>query len=844
MQKPAATRTAQSPLYALLIAALFAVVLPFIASVDQADAQVSVLKDHARPGLLVGGVLHGYNTVSVPEERRYRWDEGDYANVAGREFSAVTATAYMAYGPWSNPNNPIDTSGLDAIVDWAQEPAHRMPVHGHVLLYPLANKDLTWWNDLPRGSGEHERLAREYIETMAGHRAGEMWVWDVVNEVFDDDGNDVDEDGLRTEYLEYQEIGSDYVEKAFRWAAAADPNALLIINDYGIAAVNQKSTNLLNYMKKLRDDGVPIDGVGFQMHQLDPGNTPDYQSIRNNFARFAAEGFKLFITELDVMAKATVSDAPPSATQVARQKEIYRELTKIAVEQPAVESLLLWDFADGRSWIHPTDRQLGDIPPGRYSFPAPWSGGAGSEALVRKPAYDGIVEGLVAAVDEPDPTASPYRLTAAWEPATANLTRSGDLFPGDGIDLAIQGVRGDQWTIEAAPDAGTGWFRLRNTWGADDGYLTRRGVPDGAGGYTPTGNLDLHPLQVTWTSQLWRFEPIGDGQYRIRNGWEPESGVLMRNGVQNASGGWDPGSTVSLYPQVDAWTSQRWAAQPVVPAIDCPVGEAQAESGRLTGAMQRYGDATAGGSASVDAAVGTRNNYAAPNAANAVEVCARVESAGRYRVDARVIAPDSGSDSFWVSVDGGEPALWHIPRTTNWTTRRVVDASTGAAFTVDLTPGQHDIRFFHRETGARLDSVTLVRVGGSEPECSAGSAEAESGAAFGTMQVSGDGTASGGQRAGVPASERNSYVLDEANRLEVCVTVPSAGQYAISARTIAPDGRNDSFWIGANDAEPTVWHVPQSTTWANRRAPGTFSLRAGDNTITIYARESTSKPEA
>jgi len=99
------------------------------------------------------------------------------------------------------------------------------------------------------------------------------------------------------------------------------------------------------------------------------------------------------------------------------------------------------------------------------------------------------------------------------------------------------------------------------------------------------------------------------------------------------------------------------------------------------------------------------------------------------------------------------------------------------------------------------------------------------------MQISGD-------RAGVPSTERNTYTRDEANRLEVCVTVPAAGQYTISARTIAPDNGSDSFWVGANGAAPTVWHVPKSTTWRTTRAQGTYSLRAGDNTITFYARES------
>jgi len=653
-------RLARPSFVAFVAALLIATLLTSIPG-GEASAQSTRLKDVARPGLSVGAVLHSYDPA---------WDDGQYIQVAGEEFNAVTATAYMPWGPWPNPNGPIDTTPLGDVIEWAQNRPQPIPVHAHGLVYPLANQSLNWWNNLQPGSGDHERLLKQYVDTMASAHAGDIWVWDVVNEVFADEGNHPsnarDADGLRTSYDEYIEIGPDYVEKAFRWAKDADPNALLIFNDYGIAEMNQKSDNLLAYATKLRDRGVPIDGIGFQMHFQGHLYSPDYQSIRQNLARFAAAGFRLFITELDVMA-ADVMDADgngapdrqPTAAELQQQKSVYAEIARIASEQPAVESLLMWDFADNRSWLHPitTDGPIGGVVPGRYTFPAPWSDGAVGESLTKKPAYDGLIEGLRTVARQPDPNAGPHRLTAAWEPTTANLARSGDLFPGDGVDLAIEGVRGDQWTIEAASDAGAGWFRLRNTWGANDGYLTR----------------DLHPLQVEWTSQLWRFEPIDDGYYRIRNGWEPDSGVLMRNGVPNGNGGYDAGATVSLYTQVDAWTSQRWSTQPVVQPIDCQLGETQAESGQLNGAMTRFSDSNAGGSAYVDAAVGTRNNRTAPNAANAVEICALVDSPGRYRVDARVIAPNSGADSFWVSVDDGTPALWHIRRTTSWTTRTAVD---------------------------------------------------------------------------------------------------------------------------------------------------------------------------
>lgn len=547
------------------------VLIPPAASAQ--GVQPDRLADAARPGLAVGGVLHGYDGD---------WSQGDYLGIARDEFSAITGTIYKGWNGWDDFGQGIDTSGWENIAGWGAR--NGKLVHGHALVYPLSTAASPWYTR--DANIDHEALMRQYVTTVAQSTAGDVWVWDVVNEVMADPG-DTRRDGwgLRNDWIEYEKIGPDYVDKAFRWAEAADPDALLIINDYGAEELNEKSNNLFAYVNELRRRGVPIDGVGFQMHWQGHLSEPNYPSIRANMARFADAGFRIFFTELDVMAKDAPDDSvPPTRFELEIQRSIYEEIARIATEQPAVDALLMWDYADDRSWLHPTIFDLGAVAINRYTWPAPWTNGNPGERIDRKPAHGGLIEGL-AARTAPDFGAGQWRLTSNWESQTSYLRVGADEVI---VGAADPNGAGD-WTIEAA---GSGFHRLR----VGDQYLTRQGEPDGGGGYRPTGELELQSLNTGWSSQLWRFEGEGDA-WRIVNGWSTGTGLLTRAGVPDGVGGWLPGNTSSLNEQ-NEWSSQRWTLESVGGGGDSSVdvlSSCLAENGRIdidiandTGAAQTY----------------------------------------------------------------------------------------------------------------------------------------------------------------------------------------------------------------------------------------------------------------
>lgn len=553
--------------FRLVVAAFLSLALGLVAAPPIAESQASpTLKDQARTGLAVGGMTNGWDS---------EWPAGQHLQIASREFNAVTATMYMGWAGWLRPGEQnISHRGLDNVVQWAGDDTQ---VHGHVLVYPLSNQALPWFQN----ATDHEALLRTYVTEIASSNRGNIDVWHVVNEVFADPTDDRKGDyGFRNDYIEYQSIGSDYVEKAFEWADAADPDAVLIINEYGAEAEGPKADALYNYVVAKRAQGVPIEGVGFQMHIAGHGSEPDYASIRRNLARFADAGLRLYITELDVSAKSSPDANPPTVAERARQARIYEEIARIATEQPAVEALLLWDFVDNRSWLHPaiTSLNIPDTPwhvaEDDYTFPTPWSGGR-DEPAVANDNYDALLRGLQNGAADPldgpeqetDVPAGPAWVTSRWEPDSSYLGRDaafdGDWQPQDATTLLSRSAESEewwsmQWVFEPAGD---NTYRIRSRWGAD-GYLTRQGISNGTG-WDPGPDVHLHAKDTSWSSQLWQLQDRGDGSVRIVNAWAPETGVLTRDGLADGAGGFTPGSTVSLHAPNDTWSSQFWDVYPV-----------------------------------------------------------------------------------------------------------------------------------------------------------------------------------------------------------------------------------------------------------------------------------------
>ncbi len=247
----------------------------------------------------------------------------------------------------------------DQVVAFAEQ--HHMPVLGHMLVWHFVTRK--WLFETADGKPLERTQALEnlkkYIDGVVGHYRGRIKSWNVVNEALSDkDGEYLRDTPAR------RAIGDDYVEKAFEYAHAADPDAQLYYNDYNIEDP-AKLAKTLRLVRALKASGQRIDAVGIQGHWLI--NWPPTERIEQGIAALAKEGVQVMITELDVDplprdlsgADMTVAEKganpypdglPPEMQEKLARR--YGEIVTAIVRHPEVTLIGFWGTHDGRSWLN------------------------------------------------------------------------------------------------------------------------------------------------------------------------------------------------------------------------------------------------------------------------------------------------------------------------------------------------------------------------------------------------------------------------------------------------------------------------------------------------------------
>ena len=198
-----------------------------------------------------------------------------------------------------------------------------MKLKGHALVRHGAVPG--WANSL--SNADFRAAVERHIRTVADHYRGQVYAWDVVNEAIADDGP-----GLRDSVFR-QKLGDGDIADAFRLAHQVDPQALLFYNDYGGEDLNAKSDRIYDLVRGLVQQGVPIDGVGLQMH-ISASNPPDAAAVASNMRRLVSLGLRVNISEMDVQ----VRDLPPT-TRLDVQKSVYHSIVSACVAESRCEAV-------------------------------------------------------------------------------------------------------------------------------------------------------------------------------------------------------------------------------------------------------------------------------------------------------------------------------------------------------------------------------------------------------------------------------------------------------------------------------------------------------------------------
>lgn len=354
------------------------------------------------------------------------------------EFNSLTPEFQMKIGT-TNPNKKevYGFSSADEIVDYAT--ANKKRLHGHVLIYPMSSYPAWMQEMIERADSiEWEHFMKERIQKIINrYKVRGVKSWDVVAESFLDNGtlrkHPVPADSKANIWC--QMLGDDYIARAFQYAHEADPEASLFYNDYGQEFNNSKKTDAIVAMvTDFKARGIPIHGLGLQMHTHIGSNKSLFEKA---IIPLAGTGLLIHLSEVTIeVNRATPKAAEPTEQMLEQQKQRYRELLETMQFIPPAQrfGFTLWGVTDKRSY--PARPQL--------DWPVLWN-----DNFVKKPAYDGVKEGLNNLAETTVVTSKADEKNRVWISAGKIQVSNAET----GVQIAIYNLMGTKVYQETAKSA-------------------------------------------------------------------------------------------------------------------------------------------------------------------------------------------------------------------------------------------------------------------------------------------------------------------------------------------------------------------------------------------------------
>jgi endo-1,4-beta-xylanase len=264
-------------------------------------------------------------------------------------FGQMTAGNIMKMS-YLHPTETSFTFGqADELISFAS--SNGMGMHGHTLIW---HADYQVPAFMKNYGGDFAAMLKNHVQTIVSHFKGKVVSWDVVNEALADDGEPSIGNNLRSTVFS-QKMGLNFIDQAFINARAVDPQVDLFYNDYNIEAGGQKTRNMLALVDGMKSRGVPITGVGFQMHVLI--DWPSISAIEASLKAVADRGLKVKISEMDVSMKNAYSSFTSDAA--LRQQQRYHDIVAAYLRAvPAAQraGITVWGVWDADSWINEPTR--------------------------------------------------------------------------------------------------------------------------------------------------------------------------------------------------------------------------------------------------------------------------------------------------------------------------------------------------------------------------------------------------------------------------------------------------------------------------------------------------------
>lgn len=234
-----------------------------------------------------------------------------------------------------------DYSIAESIYAFARRKGLKM--RGHALVWhnsipPWVTREVT---DARTASVVGDLLVTHVTEVASAWR-GRLVHWDVVNEPL----------SAGKGYIWQERLGEQYIDLAFNAAKAADPSALLVLNQDLVELAHPYQRKLrsrfLDLLERLLKRGVPIDAVGIEGHLY--GELTFSATEYDEFLRsIEGMGLKMMVTELDVW------DGKISGSVADRDRIsaiLVKQFLDVSLSHTNCLGVLTWTLTDLYAWYH------------------------------------------------------------------------------------------------------------------------------------------------------------------------------------------------------------------------------------------------------------------------------------------------------------------------------------------------------------------------------------------------------------------------------------------------------------------------------------------------------------
>lgn len=259
-----------------------------LAAVSCGNAEDTRLKDAFADKFLIGAALN---------EAEITGADTSGVEIIKTHFNSIVAENCMKSEVIHPEEGVYDFELADKFVEFGE--ANGMFIIGHCLVW---HSQLAKWFPYD-DQGKYvtpevlKQRMKEHITTIVTRYKGRVHGWDVVNEA-------VVEDGSYRKSPFYEILGEEFIPYAFECAHAADPDAELYLNDYGMNVPGRRDTYVW-IINELKERGLRIDAIGMQGHM--GMDYPDVAQFEESLLAFAGTGCNVMITEWDMSALPTVN---------------------------------------------------------------------------------------------------------------------------------------------------------------------------------------------------------------------------------------------------------------------------------------------------------------------------------------------------------------------------------------------------------------------------------------------------------------------------------------------------------------------------------------------------------